>query len=88
MSIKFKMREVDYLNDRVVFESQDYLVRIGVIKDDALPVYVVINKDTSVVEFAHEVLSLAKEWVEHFTERNHPEVKADAEQAASLRLAN
>lgn len=51
------------------YESKNYKVLVGFVKDGELPQYVILNKETNVVEFNHEVLSFAREWVAHFQQR-------------------
>ena len=43
-----------------------YDVFVGAIEEDKLPMYVVINRDTGVVEFTHEVIAFINDWLTHF----------------------
>ena len=52
-----------------------YDVYVGAIDEDKLPMYVVLNRETGVVEFTHEVTAFVTDWLNHF-------VKDDAVQAA------
>ncbi|MDE2097337.1 MAG: hypothetical protein KGL39_08850 [Patescibacteria group bacterium] len=51
------------------YGSRSYELLIGFVKDGELPQYLVRNKETGVVEFNHEVLSFAREWITHFQGR-------------------
>ena len=87
---EFTRKLPSFRDDKVLFENNDYAIRVGVIKDDSMDVYVVVNKATGAVEFAHEVYSLAKEWVEYFQEKNNPTSKEKmvAAEPAISRRAN
>lgn len=47
-----------------------YDVYVGAIDEDKLPMYVVINRDTGVVEFTHEVTAFVTDWLNHFVKED------------------
>lgn len=47
-----------------IFSQGDYDVFVGALETDKLPMYVVINRTTGVVEFTHEVTAAYKSWLE------------------------
>lgn len=49
-----------------VYSQGVYDVFVGSLEEDKLPQYVLINRDTSVVEFTTEVTGIYKEWLRHF----------------------
>jgi hypothetical protein len=49
-----------------VISQGPYDVYVGALEEDKLPVYVIINRDTSVVEGTNEVIGVVKEWLNHF----------------------
>lgn len=49
-----------------VFSQGVYDVFVGALEEAKLPMYVVINRDTGVVEFTHEVTAFYKDWLNHF----------------------
>lgn len=49
-----------------IFSQGDYDVFVGTLKEDSLPMYVVINRTSGVVEFTHEATPMYKEWLNHF----------------------
>jgi len=51
------------------YGTKNYSISVGFVKDGEMPQYVVLNNETGVVEFSHEVLSFAREWVNHFQQR-------------------
>jgi len=51
------------------YKSKNYELLIGYVKNGELPQYIVRNLETGVVEFNHEVLSFAREWINHFQAR-------------------
>ena len=51
------------------YGSKNYELLIGYVKNGELPQYIVRNLETGVVEFNHEVLSFAREWINHFQGR-------------------
>lgn len=51
------------------YHTPMYRVVVGTSAPDEFPVYVVMNKETQVPEFATEVLAFAREWLEHFQAR-------------------
>ena len=68
------MKNPEYRSEAVVFESKDYVVKVGWLDASVPPKYLVVRKDYEVVEFQHEVLAVVKQWIEHFEKENHPEV--------------
>ena len=48
-----------------VYSQGDYDVFVGALEATDLPVYVVINRGTKVVEFTHNVTMANKEWLNH-----------------------
>lgn len=55
-----------------IFSQGDYDVFVGALKEDDLPVYVVINRTTNVAEFTHEVTNFYKDWLNHFAKVEAP----------------
>lgn len=51
------------------YDFKSYTVKVGQMKADDPETYLVVNKETEVVEFNHEVLSFVLEWVNHFQKR-------------------
>lgn len=49
-----------------VFAQGDYDVFVGALKEDLLPLYVVINRTSGVVELTTEVTGHYKDWLNHF----------------------
>lgn len=49
-----------------IFSQGDYDVVVGALEENKLPMYVVINRTTGVVEFTHEVTAFYKDWLNHF----------------------
>jgi hypothetical protein len=49
-----------------IYSQGDYDVFVGALEADKLPMYVVINRNTGVVEFTHEVTAFYKDWLNHF----------------------
>jgi len=43
------------------YGTKNYSISVGFVKDGEMPQYVVLNNETGVVEFSHEVLSFARE---------------------------
>lgn len=43
-----------------------YDVYVGTIDEDKLPMYVIINRSTGVVEFTTEVTGIVNDWLDHF----------------------
>ena len=69
-----------------VFSQGDYDVFVGSLEADKLPMYVVINRTTGVVEFTHEVTAFYKDWLNHFAKPE--EVSAETLGQISLALKN
>lgn len=53
-------------NVKPIFSQGDYDVFVGSLEEDKLPVYVVINRNSNVVEFTHEVSGFYRDWLNHF----------------------
>jgi hypothetical protein len=51
------------------YSSKSYELLTGYVKNGELPQYLVRNIETGVIEFNHEVLSFAREWIAHFQGR-------------------
>jgi hypothetical protein len=75
------------------YKSKNYHLLIGYVKNGELPQYLIKNLETGVIEFNHEVLSFAREWITHFQARldaldagKNPD--APAEQATDARGVN
>lgn len=69
-----------------IFSQGDYDVFVGAFEEDKLPSYIVINRDTNVVEFSSEVTLAYRGFLDHVAP-----VKlsgADAAQQLDLSLAN
>lgn len=49
-----------------IFSQGDYDVFVGALEADKLPMYVVINRNTGVTEFTHEITQAYKSWLDHF----------------------
>jgi hypothetical protein len=76
------------------YGSKNYKLLIGFVKNAELPQYLVKNIETGVIEFNHEVLSFAREWINHFQARldaldqgKNPDA-VEAGQAGILNTAN
>lgn len=50
-----------------IHSQGDYDVFVGSPVEDAFPMYVVINRQHSVIEYTNEVLPLVKDWLNHFS---------------------
>lgn len=48
-----------------IYSQGDYDVFVGALEATELPVYVVMNRDTKVVEFTHAVTLGYREWLNH-----------------------
>jgi len=70
-----------------IFSQGDYDVFIGALEDDKLPMYVIVNRNTQVVEFTTEVTPIYREWLDHFVPVSTENGLASSEQL-SLALKN
>ena len=43
-----------------------YDIYVGALEEDKLPTYVILNRETGVVEFTSEVLPVINDWLNHF----------------------
>lgn len=57
------MKKPIIYSDGPIFSQGDYDVVVGALEEDKLPLYVVINRETGVVEFTHEVTLAYKNWL-------------------------
>jgi len=71
-----------------IFSQGDYDVFIGALEDDKLPMYVLVNRNTQVVEFTTEVTPIYKEWLDHFAPQTQVESALTASEQLSLALKN
>lgn len=47
-----------------------YNVYVGAIDEDKLPMYVIVNRDTGVVEATNEILGYIEDWLNHFVKED------------------
>lgn len=71
-----------------IFAQGDYDVYIGALDDDKLPLYVVINRTTNVVEFTTEVTQIYKEWLGHFVPSTATQLPLSFADSNELALKN
>jgi hypothetical protein len=71
-----------------IFSQGDYDVVVGALEENKLPMYVVINRTTGVVEFTHEVTAFYKDWLNHFSPSEFTTKDADSQLPLSLSLKN
>ena len=64
----------------------NYDVQVGALKEEDLPIYLVVNRDTGVVEFFNENLFFIKDWLNHFV-LPQPEGDKDAEFENIVKMA-
>lgn len=57
----------------VLFSAGPFDVYAGAKSDEEYPVYVVLNRDTGIVEFSSEVLWQSREWTKHFADKLQPQ---------------
>lgn len=55
-----------YRNAVTAYENDVYIVKVGFYPEEDLKVYVVINKEFEVVEYAHSILHFAITWADNF----------------------
>jgi hypothetical protein len=60
------MKKPIIYSESPIFAQGDYDVVVGALDEDKLPLYVVVNRTTGVVEFTHEVTAFYKDWLNHF----------------------
>lgn len=60
------MKEPIILSGGPIYSQGIYDVFVGSLDVDKLPMYVVRNRDTKVVEFTHEVTQFYRDWLNHF----------------------
>lgn len=73
------MKEPIILSDGPIFAQGVYDVFVGTLEEDKLPMYVVRNRDTKVVEFTHEVTQFYRDWLNHFAKQvlEEPQLNLD-----------
>lgn len=52
-------------NEEVLFETRSYEIHVGQLFADETPHYLILNKETGVVEFLAENIVWAREWLNH-----------------------
>lgn len=52
-------------DDQALFESRSFELHVGQLYADEIPHYLIINKETGVVEYAAENMVFAREWISH-----------------------
>lgn len=60
---------VTLINKLDKYATNYYDLYTAQIRENEAPIYVVLNRDTGVIEFQHEVLMFALEWMKHFTDK-------------------
>ena len=53
--------------ESVVYETELFLIDVGLFPEEELELYRIHNKDTGVIEYAHSVLFYAKQWTDMAT---------------------
>jgi hypothetical protein len=70
------------------YETKDFIIRTGYVKEGEIPQYLVQNKETEIVEFNHEVLAFVREWVAHFQTRLDDLNSGKTPEAADIPTSN
>lgn len=70
VSEKLPTMKAPTLYSEPIFSKGVYDVFVGSREPTEYPMYVVINRDTKVVEFTHEVTAFYVDWLNHFVKED------------------